>query len=775
MVQGRLQLASRTEVERLRLVADIGRAFAEATLTPSELPQVVVERMARALRSIAILSFISADRSRLEVQAIHDLDPKFLAEYKSLLDTSPPILDETNPSTYVVRSGRYLLIPQIPPGMLELRVRPEDRERARALHVTSVLLVPVRSQGRTIGTVGLLHHGDDIPLDEQDAELAQMLADQAAIALDNARSLAERTEMATRQKVLADIGRELSKATSDYPELLSLMSRRLGEAVGDFCVVRLISDDGQWIVDTGTAWHRDPELAKAVRTMEAGRSQRVTEGATGRAIASGEPVVMNDIDTASLLEVVEPHRRELLARLAVACSVTVPLMHEGKAIGSIALTRSDRMRPYTDAEVELVRGVASHATLAIVNARLLQSLKNELREREEAERALRRTEEQLRESQKLDAVGRLAGGIAHDFNNLLSIVLSYSALVLAELPGESPLRPDIEEIAKAGRRAADLTQQLLAYSRRQIVEPKVLDLNEIVRSMERMIRRMIGEDIELVARLDPELGAVKVDRNQLEQVIMNLVVNARHALPRGGRIEIATANVPDDPNRDPEDSMAQIGPRVSLTVTDDGIGMDEATRARVFEPFFTTKGTGEGTGLGLSTVFGIVKQHGGSIRVRSEPGQGASFVIQLPRCFGEEEETAPRRVPKSVRGGETVLLVEDEDALRAVAKTVLSTHGYRVLDARSGPDAITKARSFPEPIDLLLTDVVMPQMGGRELAAKMVAARPSIRVLYMSGYDDGRMSHQGVLESGIDLVQKPITPERLLARVRGALDGMPGE
>jgi signal transduction histidine kinase len=764
-----------TEVERLRLVAEIGRAFAEATLSPAELPRIVVERFAATLRCIAILSFVSSDGSRLEVQAIHDLDPAFLAEYKSLLVTSPPLLDENNPSTYVVRSGKYLLIPQIPPGMLEARVRPADRERARALGVTSILLVPLRSQGRTIGTIGILRHGDPTPLDEQDAELAQMLGDQAALALANAQHLAERTRVAARQKVLADIGRELSEATDDYPALLALITRRLGENVGEFCIVRIVSDDGNWIVDTGTAWHPDPQLAAVFRAMEAGRSQRTTEGASAHALATGEPVVIANVDAKALLDVVEPHRRELLAKLRVACALTVPLMNEGKAIGIISLTRSDPTHPYTPDEVELVRGVASHAALAIANARLLQSLQAELRERAEAERALRRTEEQLRESQKLDAVGRLAGGIAHDFNNLLSIVLSYSALILADLPEDSPLRPDVEEIAKAGKRAAGLTQQLLAYSRRQLVEPKILDLNEIVRSMERMIRRMIGEDIELVTQLDPELGPVKVDRNQIEQVILNLVVNASHAMPKGGHLQITTANVPDDPNRNLDDSMAQVGPRVSLSVVDDGVGMDAATKARIFEPFFTTKATGEGTGLGLSTVFGIVKQHGGSIRVASELGQGASFVIQLPRCLEEEEQPAPRKPPKSVRGGETILLVEDEDALRAVARTVLSMHGYRVLDASSGPEAITKAQSFPEPIDLLLTDVVMPKMGGRELAQRMVAARPSIRVLYMSGYDDGKMSHHGVLDAGIDLLQKPITPDRLLIRVRSALDGAPGE
>jgi PAS domain S-box-containing protein len=378
-------------------------------------------------------------------------------------------------------------------------------------------------------------------------------------------------------------------------------------------------------------------------------------------------------------------------------------------------------------------------------------------------------EEQLLQAQKMESIGRLAGGVAHDFNNLLSIILSYSNLLLKDLTAGKSVRADIAEIRSAGERAAVLTRQLLAFGRQQVVEPRVIDVRDIVNHFENMIRRLIGEDIELRLASTPELGRVKADAGQVEQIILNLVVNARDAMPRGGVLVIETANVFLDQQYAREHLEATPGPYVMLAVRDTGVGMDEATRARMFEPFFTTK-QGKGTGLGLSIVYGIVRQSGGHMWVESEPGQGTTFKIYLPRT-DEPEDTTPPPVPKfaTLTGTETVLLVEDEQGLRAVLGTILQRHGYRVLAAEDGVDALRLCAEHDGPIHVMLTDVVMPRMNGRELADRVAALRPHVRILYMSGYTGDAAFHQHVLESRRDLLHKPITPTPLLEKLREML------
>jgi len=389
--------------------------------------------------------------------------------------------------------------------------------------------------------------------------------------------------------------------------------------------------------------------------------------------------------------------------------------------------------------------------------------------------AQRQLEEQLRQSQKMEAVGQLAGGIAHDFNNLLTAILGSTQLLLHNTPSGDPRREDAEEIRHAGLRAAELTRQLLAFSRRQVLAPKVLDVNSVVAHMDRMLRRLLGEDVELATSLDPAAGAVNADPGQLEQVLLNLAVNARDAMPGGGRLSIETTRVTLHDEHVERRHRMPAGDYVCLAVADTGVGMDETTQAHLFEPFFTTKEVGKGTGLGLATVYGIVKQSGGYIWVYSEPAHGTTVKVYLPHVPGVAEAPAPASEPQQVRGGdETVLLVEDAAPVRTLARRSLEARGYRVLDAADGPSALELSARHAGGIDILVTDVVMPGMSGRELAERLVPARPSMKVLYTSGYTDDAMVRQGVLNAGVAFLQKPFVPDTLARKVREVLDGEQG-
>ena len=379
-------------------------------------------------------------------------------------------------------------------------------------------------------------------------------------------------------------------------------------------------------------------------------------------------------------------------------------------------------------------------------------------------------EDQLRQAQKMEGIGRLAAGVAHDFNNLLTAIGGRCYLVLNALTSENPIRREIEIIQDAAERAAKLTHQLLAFSRKQILDPCVLDLNATVTGIEPLLRRMIREDIEIATALDSAAGRVKADAGQIEQVLLNLAVNASDAMPNGGWLTLATSNVTLDEAYARTHAEVEPGPYVMLSVSDTGHGMTAEVQAHIFEPFFTTKEVGKGTGLGLATVYGIAKQSGGHITVYSEPGHGAVFKLYLPRVEegpGTAEPARPTEITR--RGSETVLLVEDDEPLRTLAREILSIQGYTVLDAISPSEALRLADAHPGPIHLLVTDVVMPQMNGRQVADHLLAARPGLKVLFMSGYTDAAIVEHGVLEPGTHFLQKPFTPDGLSRKVREAL------
>jgi two-component system, cell cycle sensor histidine kinase and response regulator CckA len=384
----------------------------------------------------------------------------------------------------------------------------------------------------------------------------------------------------------------------------------------------------------------------------------------------------------------------------------------------------------------------------------------------------RALEAQLRQASKMDAIGQLAAGVAHDFNNLLSVIMGYSEMLVADLPEADPVRADLSEITAAGLRAVELTRQLLAFSRQQVLQPQLVDLGEIVNGMEKMLGRLIGADVELCTTAAPGLARILVDPGQMEQIVMNLSVNSRDAMPGGGKLSIETAEIDLDATFAAEHVGVSPGPHILLTVSDTGAGMDKATLARVFEPFFTTKEVGKGTGLGLATVFGIVRQSGGTIWVDSEPGKGTKFELYFPAA--DRSLVARPAVlsadPNKLHGSETILLVEDEESVRTLARAILRKHGYDVLEAQNGGDALLLCEQHAAAIHLLLTDVVMPRMNGPQLAERLRSLRPEMRVLFMSGYTDDAVVRGRIRDAAVDFLQKPITPQTLARKVRGVLD-----
>jgi signal transduction histidine kinase len=529
------------------------------------------------------------------------------------------------------------------------------------------------------------------------------------------------------------------------PEVLEAIVRLIeSQAPGMLCSI-LLFDASRQTLHHGAAPSLPQEYVRAID----GASIGAQAGSCGAAAFTQRPVIIEDTS-------VHPNWapwRELALRHDLRASWSTPIFSpEHALLGTFAMYYHEARGP-TEVERRWIATATALTSVALTIAKQAQ------------------LQEQLRQTQRMDAVGKLAGGVAHDFNNLLSVILSYASMIGDSLSPTDPLRADVEEILRAAGRASELTRQLLAFGRQQVMKPRVLDLNRALPGLENMLRRLVGEDVAFSVVPGAQLGKILVDPGQLEQVVLNLVVNARDAMPRGGSLTIRTDNATVDAAHAALHPGVVPGEYVTLSLSDTGHGMDAVTRARIFEPFFTTKAQGKGTGLGLSTVWGIVTQGGGHISVQSAPGAGATFRVYFPRVTLETEEPALEpAAPATLTGNETVLVVEDEELVRKLVSEVLRRAGYQVLEAQDGAEALEVHEKYAGTVQLLLTDVIMPRMNGRELAESLKRTRPSMRVLYVSGYTEDAMIQKGISDGSLAFLPKPFTPHALLSKVRDVLD-----
>ncbi|HEY7542517.1 MAG TPA: GAF domain-containing protein, partial [Methylomirabilota bacterium] len=630
------------------------------------------------------------------------------------------------------------------------RLRNDPQPLIPVASVETALAVPIQTDSRVEGLL-VVYNRSPRPLTDRDEARLARLAGQTAIAIRNAQLVEGRRAYQARLEALLAVSHELSRI-QPVEELLGAIATACGEVLeSDSVGFRLV--EGDELVGAGL-------LGDARETMSTPRI-KIGESLSGIVASTGAPLRLEDVtEDARLL----PAHRSAVKRLGYRAFLGVPIMVGERVIGVLAI-RTRRLAGFSKEDETIATAFASQAATALENARLF-------REVQVAAEEVARAQETLLQAQKMDAIGRLAGGVAHDFNNLLTIIHGRCEILLKRFePGTKP-RQDLDLIQRTAHRAAALTKQLLAFSRKQVLQPRVLRLNAVVGESVSMLQRLIGEHIALTTVPGARRDRVTADPTQLEQVLMNLAINARDAMPQGGRLTIETAEVHLDEAFVREHPGAAPGPHVRLSVIDDGVGMSAEIQGRIFEPFFTTKDKGRGTGLGLSMVYGIVKQHGGYIGVRSSEGQGTTFDIFLP-CAAQTDDRAEAAPEGSgqPRASETILLVEDEADVRELAREILEMAGYTVLEAARGDEALRLCQDSTRPIDLLLTDVVMPQMSGPELARKLLALRHGTKVVYMSGYTDDALGHHGVLDPDIILLPKPFTPESLQQHLRQALDG----
>ncbi|MEK7330114.1 MAG: ATP-binding protein [Candidatus Eisenbacteria bacterium] len=542
----------------------------------------------------------------------------------------------------------------------------------------------------------------------------------------------------------------------DLSTMLELAARRIRACLEADHVSLMLLNPSSGLLEVKAASGLDAELAQLA-------SVKPGEGIVGSVYVAAEPQVFGQEPVCARLSA------ELRLTRRACAAVCVPLRVKGSPIGLLNVVRTEEGESFAPSHLRTLQAFAEHLAAAFVKTFQYQRL---LRGNETVQHE---REEQFRTAQKMEAIGRLAAGVAHDFNNLLTVVTSYAHLVSDHSADEQCVRDYAREIVDAGEKAAVLTRQLLAFSRQQVLEPRTLDLNALVNETQGILRSTIGEEVELLTVLDPKLGRVCADPGQIMQVILDLVINARDAMPKGGKITIETTNTVIDGHLAHHIVTDRPGRYAMLAVTDTGVGIDRATKARIFEPFFTTKEPGKGTGLGLSAVYGIVRQSGGHITCYSEPEWGTSFKVYLP-LEDEAADTAASRGPVAQTMGNssyTVLLVEDEDMVRGVGRTILADAGYNVLVAPDGAEALRILEQHAGPIHLLLTDIVMPKMSGPDLVTQLTAKRPEVAVLYMSGYPEGSIVRHGVLARGVNFVGKPFTPQTLTLKVREVLAAAP--
>jgi PAS domain S-box-containing protein len=653
----------------------------------------------------------------------------------------------------IVRTGQPMLLDR---ELTNEFVRRGEIERIGASSA-SWLGVPLRTHSRTIGVLVVQHYEDEHAYNQRDLEFLMSVGSQIALAIE--RKQAEHALQDANQRALIEY--------ESLVERIAALGQTLGNARDLTIIFRALRDfaaasvpcDGVVIslYDREKKTRRPAYLWTDNKEFDTGSLVEipVKDGLTGTAITTGSVIINNDYQ-AMLCGKVPVLVGECDDERTPHSALSAPMTVMGRTVGCVEI-QSYQSGAFEQEHATAMRMAANLAANAVENVILI--------EREEAK------EEQLRQAQKMESIGTLAGGIAHDFNNLMTAVTGYSELALRSLGPDDKLRPKIEVIKSAGERAAGLTRQLLAFSRKQMLQPKVLDLNGVVTGIAQMLPRMIGEHIDLRFRLGDSLGQIKADPSQIEQVLMNLAVNARDAMPGGGCLIIETENVHLTGKFGRSDLTVEPGHYVMMAVSDTGSGMDEETQAHIFEPFFTTKEVGKGTGLGLSTVYGIVKQSGGSLWVYSEMGKGTTFKIYLPRVDEIIESDALEGESAQVsRGQETVLLVEDEEVVRNLSREILETYGYSVLVASNGKEGLRIGEEFPGKIDLVITDVIMPLMGGPEMTESFKASRPETRVLFMSGFTDDAIVHHGVLDESVSFLQKPFSLESLASKAREVLD-----
>jgi two-component system cell cycle sensor histidine kinase/response regulator CckA len=708
-----------------------------------------------------------------------------------------------------------LLIPSADTGS-------EGDDLLAALKVASALVVPIVARGEAFGVLLLASNRTDLADAESDAfvRVARSVSMQLGEALALSRMFTKLTASEKRLRMLMESANDcifvldtegrISDANPATERFLGRARDQLsGARIHDFVdptdldrakaqfasflgagqlfaeARRFLRPDGSVVigdlsaskVETGGASVVFAVMRDVTERVRAEEALRVSEARFSRLYESGiVGIVIADVQGGLLdandayLRMVGYSREDLLTGSVSWSRLTPPEWRSRDAIAVAELAATGVARPW---EKELSRKDGSRVPVLIGVAMLDHpkciAFVSDLTDRKRAEKALNTKDEELRQSQKMEAIGRLAGGIAHDFNNVLSVILSYGEFLQAEMKPDEPMRVDVEEILAAGKRAVALTRQLLMFSRQQVVAPKVVDLNEVLRGIHNMLQRILGADVDLVSLPARALGRVRVDPSSMEQVILNLVVNARDAMPTGGKLTMETGNVVLDEAYARAHLGVKPGPHVMLAVTDSGTGIDKATQARIFEPFFTTKEVGKGSGLGLSTVFGIAQQSGGSVWVYSELGKGTTFKVYLPQVDAPIEAIPATESPTAQGGSETILLVEDDDQVRIVAQDILRKNGYQVIVARNAGEALLHSEKHVDRIHLLLSDVVMPQMSGPELAKRLATTRPNMKVLCMSGYTDDSIVRHGLLEADLAFIQKPITPDSLATRVREVL------